>query len=89
MTDILHADLSSGTNLTSPTLPLLSSLSLSFPPSEKKKKKTQINLCYKKMYLHVHFKCVILEAKSYAGCTVIKGMKGWLKTKIYSFQFEF
>ena len=50
MTDILHADLSSGTNLTSPTLPLLSSLSLSFPPSEKKT--TQINLCYKKMYLH-------------------------------------
>lgn len=87
MTDVLHADLSSGTNLTSPTLPSLSSLSLSFPPSEKKT--TQINLCYKKMYLHVHFKCVILEAKSYAGCTVIKGMKGWLKTKVYSFQFEF
>ena len=40
------------------------------------------------MYLHVHFKCVILEAKLYAGCTVIKGMKGWLKTKVYSFQFE-
>lgn len=39
MTDILHADLSSGTNLTSPTLPSLSSLSLSFPPSEKKQHK--------------------------------------------------
>ena len=39
MTDILHADLSSGTNLTSPTLSLLSSLSLSFPPSEKKRHK--------------------------------------------------
>ena len=87
MTDILHADLSSGTNLTSPTLSLLSSLSLSFPPSGKKT--TQINLCYKKMYLHVHFKCVILEAKSYAGCTVIKGMKGWVKTIVYSFQFEY
>ena len=88
MTDILHADLSSGTNLTSPTLPSLSSLSLSFPPSGKKQHKltSAIRKC---IYMIVHFKCVILEAKSYAGYTVIKGMKGWLKTKVYSFQFEY
>lgn len=40
------------------------------------------------MYLHVHFKCVILEAKSYAGCTVIKGMKGWLKYIAFNLSIE-
>lgn len=54
MTDILHADLSSGTNLTSPTLPSLSSLSLSFPPSEKQKKKHKLTSAIRKCtYMYI------------------------------------